>query len=447
MTSFPLPRAVTHRRVLAIALPIVISNATVPILGAVDTAVVGRIGTAAPIGAVGLGAVILAALYAVLSFLRMGTTGLVAQELGRGDAGAAARHLARAVIIGLAAGAAVALLQPLLIAGGLSLSPASDEVEALARQYLGLRLWGAPAAITLYALTGYLIAAERTRGVLALQLLMNGVNIALDLAFVPGFGWGVPGVAAATLIAEWAGLGLGLWLCRDALRLGLSAGWARIFDRARMARVLRVNGDIMIRSLLLQLGFLTFLFLGARAGDVTLAANQVLLQFLEITAYALDGFAFAAEALVGQAVGARSRPLLRRAGVVTSLWGLAGALGLTVLFLGWGEALIALMTTAPAVRAEAAAHLWWMGLLPVLSLACWMLDGIYIGATRTREMRNAMIVAIAGYFALMPLLVGSFGSHGIWAALLAMNLMRGLTLAVLYPRLERAVVSGEAAAA
>ncbi|MEI4485879.1 MATE family efflux transporter [Frigidibacter sp. MR17.14] len=435
---------ITHRRVLAIALPIVLSNATVPILGAVDTAVVGQIGTAAPIGGVGLGAVVIASLYAVLGFLRMGTSGLVAQELGRGDRGAAARDLARAVLIGLAAGALMVALKLPLTAGALALSPGSDEVETLAAQYLGIRLWGAPAQVTLFALTGYLIAAERTRGVLALQLVMNGVNILLDLWFVLHLGWGVPGVAAATVIAEWSGLALGLWLCRAALAEGLAAGRARIFARDRMARVLAVNGDIMIRSILLQLGFLTFLFLGARAGDVTLAANQVLLQFLEITAYALDGFAFAAEALVGQAVGARSRGRLRRAALVTSVWGLAGALGLTVIYMTAGEALIALMTTAPAVRAEAGAHLIWMAALPVASLACWMLDGIFIGATRTRDMRNAMIVAMACYFAAVPLLVGAFGTHGIWAALLTMNLLRGVSLALLYPRLERGVITGDA---
>ncbi|MEY4984465.1 MAG: hypothetical protein RIR62_2731, partial [Pseudomonadota bacterium] len=226
--------ALTHARLLRIAAPIVISNATVPLLGAVDTGVVGQMGQAAPIGAVGIGAIILTTLYWVFGFLRMGTTGLAAQAHGAGDGAERGAILLRALLVGAGAGLAFILLQALLFRAAFAIAPAGAEVEALARQYLAIRIWGAPATIAAYAVTGWLIAVERTRGVLLLQLWINGVNIALDLWFVLGLGWGVPGVAIATLLAEWTGLMLGLWLCRDGLVPVWRAAWARVGDRAAL---------------------------------------------------------------------------------------------------------------------------------------------------------------------------------------------------------------------
>ena len=295
----------THKRVLKIAFPIVLSNATVPILGAVDTGVVGQMGQAAPIGAVGMGAVILAAIYWIFGFLRMGTTGLAAQARGAGDTAETGALLMRGLLLGGAAGLFFILTQIWVFWGAFALSPASPEVEALTRDYLQIRIWGAPATIALFAVTGWLIAIERHAGVFLLQVWMNGLNILLDLWFVLGLGWGVEGVAIATLIAEWTGLALGLWLCRNAFGGNQWRDWPRIFDASRLRRMMQVNMDIMIRSVLLTGAFTTFLFVGSDLGDVNLAANQVLLQFLEITAFALDGFAFSAEALVGSAVGAR----------------------------------------------------------------------------------------------------------------------------------------------
>lgn len=425
---------ISHRRVLRIALPIVLSNATVPLLGAVDTAVVGQIGQAAPIGAVGMGAIILASVYWIFGFLRMGTTGLVAQAKGEGDRLEVAAGLWRAVLIGLGAGLCLIALQGPLVWAAFRLSPASPEVEALAADYLAIRIWGAPATIALYAFTGWLIALERSRAVLVLQLVMNGLNVVLDVAFVLGLGWGVAGVASATLIAEVSGLALALWLSRETWRAGI--GRAVLLAPAPLGQMLRVNTDIMIRSVILQGSFTTFLFLGAAAGDVKLAANQVLLQFLEITAYALDGFAFAAESLVGQAVGARAPRQLRRAALVSSQWGVGGAALLGLVFLAFGGALIDTMTTAPEVRAVARHYLPWVGLAPLLGIAAWMFDGIFIGATLTREMRNAMLLSVAVYAGALATLVPAFGNHGLWAALMVLNLTRGASLARLYPRAE-----------
>lgn len=430
---------VTHARVLRIAAPIVLSNATVPLLGAVDTGVIGQLGQAAPIGAVGLGAVILASFYWIFGFLRMGTTGFVAQARGAGDGAEVSAHLARALMIALAAGAVLVAAQGLLWAAAFALAPATDEVEGLARTYLGIRIWGAPATIASYALTGWLIAMERTRAVLVLQLWTNGLNIALSVGFVLGLHWGIAGVASATLIAEYAGLAMGLVLCRDAFRGTAWRDRARLFEKDKLRRLLTVNSDIMVRSVLLQGAFTTFVFLGAGEGDVTLAANQVLLQFLEVTAYALDGFAFAAEALVGAAVGARARGELRRAAVLSSQWGVGSAVVLALVFLVAGPPLIDLLAAAPEVRAAARVYLPWVVLAPVIGIASWMFDGIYIGATWTRAMRGAMLASVAIYLVALVILVPAFGNHGLWAALMVLNIARAATLGARYPALERAV--------
>jgi multidrug resistance protein, MATE family len=427
---------ITHRRILAIAGPIVVSNATIPILGAIDTAVVGQLGQAAPIGAVGLGAVILTSIYWIFGFLRMGTTGLVAQARGAGETAETGALLMRGLMIGLGAGAVFVVGQAAIFWAAFRLAPASAEVETLARAYLSIRIWGAPAAISVYALTGWLIAMERSRGVLALQLVMNGLNVVLSITFVFGLGWGVPGVAFATLVAEWAGFAFGLWLCREAFAGDQWRDWARVLDPARLRRMAQVNGDILIRSVILQSCFTAFLFFGAGLGDVTLAANQVLLQFLSISAYALDGFAFAAEALVGQALGLRDRAELRRAAIMTSEWGLAASALMALLILLAGPALVDLMTTSPEVRAEARIFLPWMAASPLIGIAAWMLDGIFIGATETRAMRNAAILSVTVYAVSLAMLLPLLGNHGLWASLMILNVTRGLTLARRYPALE-----------
>ncbi|KPU83743.1 multidrug transporter [Marinosulfonomonas sp. PRT-SC04] len=426
----------SHSRVLKIAIPIVLANVTVPILGAVDTGVVGQLGLAAPIGAVGIGAVILSAFYWLFGFLRMGTTGMTAQAYGAGDQAEVVALLVRALMIGFAAGLCMIALQLPLFWAAFQVSPASAEVEGMAKEYMRVRIYSAPAAVALYGISGWLIAQERTRAVLVLLLWMNGMNIGLDLWFVLGLGWGVEGVAFATFLAEWSGLALGLWLCRSAFVGRLWCNWLVVFDRARLTQMALVNVDILIRSLFLQAMFISFLFFGAGFGDVRLAANQILLQFLEITAYALDGFAFAAEALVGQAVGARNRRALRRGALLTSGWGLVFVLGLTVVFWAFGGVIIDVMTTSDVVRAEARLYLIYMIFAPILGLAAWMLDGIFIGATRSRDMRNMMAVSFVVYAGAVAVLMPMYGNHGLWIALLISFVARGVTLAVRYPALE-----------
>ncbi len=432
------PREITHRRVLGIAIPIVLANATVPLLGLVDTAVVGQLGDPVPIGAVAIGAVILSAFYWIFGFLRMGTTGLTSQALGAEDQGEADALMVRATAIGFCGGLLFIALQWTLFPLAFMVSPASPEVEAMARTYMTIRIWSAPAAVALFGITGWLIAAERTRAVLVLQLWMNGLNIVLNFVLVLGLGWGVAGVAWASFIAECSGLALGLWFCRHVFARQFWRDWGRVLDRTRLRLMASVNADILLRSLFLQAIFLSFLFFSAGAGDVPLAANQVLLQFLHITAYALDGFAFAAETLVGNAMGARNRARLRRAAIYASGWSAAIVLVFSAGIAFGGTSLIDLMTTSEEVRAAARTYLPWMIVAPLLGLSAWMLDGIFIGATRTADMRNMMALSSAIYFVAVWALVPSLGNNGLWAALMVSFVARSVTLGLRYPALERA---------
>ena len=432
------PQPLTHRRVLKIALPIVLSNATVPILGAVDVGVVGQLGEAAPIGAVAMGAIILTTVYWIFGFLRMGTVGLVGQAAGAGDTAEVSTILTRALIIGGVAGVALIVLQPLIFMAAFALSPASDEVEALARTYLSIRIWTAPAAIAIYALTDWLVAMERTTGVFWVQLVMNGANILLDLWFVLGLGWGVEGVAIATVIAELLGAALALYLCRDAFKHPEWRNWVRVFDRAKLIRMALLNTDILIRSALLMTIFSSFVFLGAGFGDVTLAANEVLVQFMYITAYAMDGFAFSAETLIARAMGRSDRARVRRSAILTSGWGLVICVTTALGFAIFGPWIIDVMTKSPEVQAEARLYLPWMVAAPLVGWAAWMLDGIFIGATQGRDMRNMMIVSFVIYWAAVWALLPMFGNHGLWMALLISFIARGITLGLRYPALEAA---------
>ena len=437
----PSSTKLTHKRVLGVAIPIVLANATIPILGAVDTGVVGQMGLAVPIGAVGIGAIIISAIYWLFGFLRMGTTGLTAQAIGSNDHSETSALLVRGILIGLGAGLVLIMTQIPLFSAALGIAPASFEVESLAQEYLKIRVYSAPAAIAIFGITGWLIANERTRAVLVLMLLINSINIVLDFVFVLRLGWGVEGVAYATLFAEWSGLFFGLWLARKGFKNGYWKNWSQIFDRARLTKMAKVNSDILIRSVLLEIAFVSFLFLGSSFDDATLAANQVLIQFLNITAYAMDGFAFAAEALVGKALGAKNRLIFRRSAVMTSQWGVGLVVLMAIAFYVFGNTIINVMTTAEDVRVVSYDYLPWMVLAPLVGAAAWMLDGIFIGATRTADMRNMMFISFCVYLIALAFLLPKYDNHGLWASLIIFSIARGVTLGYKYPKLEASVES------
>ena len=430
---------ITNKRVLTIAIPIVLSNITVPILGAVDTAVVGQLGKAAPVAAVGVGAIIITSFYWLFGFLRMGTTGLVAQAVGSKDESEVRAYLLRALILGLLAGLFIFLLRTPLMELGLWISPASSDVEELAQKYISIRVWSAPAAIGLYGIVGWLIALERTKSVLFLQFFMNGVNVLLDIWFVLVLNWGVQGVAIATVIAEVSALILGLLICYDRFK---DKSWPTlriVFSIARLKNMLSINLDILLRSIILEVIFVSFLLYGGKFGDVKLAANQVLLQFLHIAAHGLDGFALAAETLVGQAFGKKDRSILRKSIIVSSKLAFLLSCIMAISFLLFGSSLIDLMTTAENVRLEAKSYIIFITLVPILGVSAYMLDGIFIGATKTKDMRNMMFITLIFYVIALLVLVPYFQNIGLWSALLISFIVRGVTLACRYPSLEKSI--------
>lgn len=431
-----LPAKVTHRRVLYLAIPVVLSNATMPILGAVDTAVVGQMGLAAPIGAVGIAAVIITAIFWLFGFLRMGVSGLTAQALGEKNITEANALLIRSLIIGFMVGLFFIILQSPVFFGALFISPASDDVKFLAKEYLNIRIYSGPAVIGLYGITGWLIAKERTKSIFLIQFLMNAINISLDLVFVLRLEMGVEGVAYASLIAEWSGFLIGLWLTKEAFGKSTWKNKKYIFDTIRLKKMAIVNSDILIRTLLLQAAILSFIFLGSSFDDNTLAANQILIQFLHIASYGLDGFAVASESLVGKAVGAKKINDLRQTVKVTSIWGAITIIFMTAFFGIFGDIFIKLMTTSIDIQNITTQYLPWMIMAPLAGGASWMLDGIFIGATRTTDMRNMMIISFIVYIISIIIFLPYFGNHGLWLALIIFYIARGITLGLRYNKIE-----------
>jgi len=429
----------THRTVLAMALPIMLSNLSTPLLGAVDTAVVGRIADPAYIGAVAIGSLVFTFVFWAFGFLRMGTTGLTAQALGAGQPDEIAASLGRALMIALAAGLSLIALQWPVREVAFALIDGSVRVEALARAYVDIRIWAAPATLANYALLGWFIGLGRTDIGLVLQLVLNLVNMALDVVFVIGLGWDVRGVALGTVLAEWIAATVGLALAWRHLRtMGATCQWQRLLQGAALQRTLRVNRDIMVRSLALTAVFVWFMAQGAQQGDVRLAANAVLMQFISMSAYFLDGLAFAAEGLVGRAIGAGRRTMFAAAAWLSTVWAVAIAAVISAAMALAGGMGIDLLTVDPGVRDAARTYLPWAAGAPLLGVWAFQLDGIFIGATRTADMRRAMLLSLL-IFLLAWWVLRPWGNHGLWAALYVHYLARTATLAWYYPALLRSV--------
>ena len=432
-------RPLTHRAILAIAVPVMISNVSTPLIGIVDTGVVGQIPDPAYIGAVAVGSLVFTFVFWAFGFLRMGTTGLTAQALGARDTAEISACLGRALLVAVAAGAALILLQWPIREAAFTLLSGSAQVEGLAREYFDIRIWAAPATLTNYALLGWFIGLGRTDIGLVLQLILNLSNMALDALFVLGFGWDVQGVALGTLLAECFAATLGLLIAVRHLR-SLGGHWtmARVFNAARLRRTFAVNGDIMLRSLALIGVFVWFMAQGAKQGDVILAANAVLMHFISVGAFFLDGLAFATEALVGRALGAAHRAGLKAAASMTTLWAAGVAVLISVAFITFGTMFIDILMVDAAARQAARTYLLWAAGAPMLGVWAFQLDGIFIGATRTVDMRNAMLASLAIFLAAWWVLL-PFGNHGLWAALYVHYLARIGTLSFYYPGLVRSV--------
>ena len=425
----------SHRAVWALALPMILSGISQPLLGLVDTAVVGHLPDARYLGGVAVGAMLVQFVFWLFGFLRMATTGFAAQALGREDNDELRAVLGRALLVGLGLAGLVLLLQAPLVRLALGLVGAGAAVTPEAQTYVDIRIWAAPAALANYAFIGWFIGLHRTRSVLALVLVMNLTNILLDLVFVIGLGYRTGGVALASLIAEYLGLLVAIGLAWRILR-ARPGRWRRaiVLERTALLAMFRVNRDIFLRTLGLLFAFAFFTAQGARLGELTVAANAVLMNFQSFMAYALDGFAHAAEALVGRAVGQRDRQAFRRAVRLAGTWSLVAAGLFALVYLAAGPAIIRALTDLPDVRAAAMAYLPWLVLTPLVSVWAFLLDGVFIGATRAREMRNAMLASVFLIYLPSWYLLRPFDNHGLWLALLLFLAARGLTLYWIYRR-------------
>lgn len=434
MNSKPEPAELTHRRVWTLAGPMILSNISVPLVGAVDTAVVGHLPQPHHIGAVALGALIFTFLYWGFGFLRMGTTGFVARAFGAGDERALSNTLLRTLLLAVLLGGAVIVLSGPLIALALYLLDSSGQVERLAGDYARIRVWSAPATLCVYVFTGLFIGLHNTRGALYLMLTLNLTNMALDLLFVPVLELGVAGVAWATLIAEYTAFITGAVMLRRPIRRALaSLRWGEVLETGALAELMRAKGHLFVRTLCLMFSFAWFTAQSARLGEVVLAANAILMHLQSIMAYALDGFAHAAEALAGSAYGARQPGRFKRAARLTTIWAAAAAALVSGAYWGFGAPLLGLFTGIDAVLAVCAQYLPWMVAMPLLSVWSFQLDGLFIGTGHTREMRNAMLVSTASYLALVALLLPWLGNHGLFLGLACFMLIRAVTLWRYYP--------------
>lgn len=438
--------APTRSRVWRIAWPIILANSTVPLLGLVDTAVIGNTGGSVDLGAIALGALIFNVLYWSFGFLRMSTTGFTAQADGVGNTAEVRAILGRALLIAVASGLGLILLQQPIATLVLMLLGATMSVEALARDYLLIRLWAAPASLALYALMGTLIGLGRSGTLLRVQVLLNGLNMLLDILFAGLLGWSVAGIAVGTAIAEWiavlyAGAMTYALLQQRSGDTGPFWSWSRITEMTKLKQILSANIDILLRTLLLLFGFAWFIDQSARFGDVILAANHILLQFVSFSAFFLDGFAFATETLVGRAKGVRRRDLFDQAVRSSSQLAAGTAMLLGLMLFTLGPLTIAGLTDLSEVRASAARYLPYAVVYVVLSVAAFQLDGIFIGATGTRAMRNASLSAILVFLVACWPLVSWVGNQGLWMAFILYVIARALALVLRYPALRHGVAS------
>ncbi|MBO9550965.1 MATE family efflux transporter [Pseudomonas sp.] len=427
----------THRKVWALAAPMILSNISVPLVALVDSTVIGHLPHAHQLGAVAVGATLFTFMVGLMGFLRMGSTGFAAQAAGRADGAALRQVLVQGLLLAVAFALLIGLLALPFSQLALHAMQPSEALQQSTEDFFHTRLLGLPAALASYALVGWFLGTQNARAPLAILLTTNLLNIALNLWFVLGLNWGVLGSARASVIAEWSAALLGLALTRPALRAYPGQiVWAALKRWQAWRPLLAVNRDIFLRSLALQLVFLLITVQGARLGEATVAANALLLNGLLLTAYALDGLAHAVEALCGHAIGARDRDTLRRSLVVACGWSLITSLGFAGVFLLGGHLFIDLQTNIDSVRAAAYPFLPYLALLPLIAVWSYLLDGLFIGATRAREMRNAMLLSV---MIALPLgwLSTELGNHGLWLAFLGFMALRALTLGATGLRMYR----------
>ena len=415
-----------------------LSNVSEPLIGVVNTAVIGQLPQPYFIGAITIGSLIFSFLFWGFGFLRLSTGGLTAQAVGAGDRQELAAVPARALLIAVSVGLVLLILSPWLRSAAFSLVGGSADVRLHGETYFNWRIWSAPFALINFSLMGWFIGRARTRYTLLVQLLLNLTNMALSALFVLVMRWESAGVGLAALMAEIIAAAVALAIAaHEWRRLGLTLDRARIFDAAQLKSTIAMNSDVLIRTISLLFAFGWFTARGARAGDMTVAVNAVLMNFFNVAAYLIDGFASASETLVGQSIGAKDRLGFRASVWLTSLWAVVVGAICALLIVALGPWFIDIMTVNPEIRETARHYLGWAALAPFLGTFCFQFDGIFTGALATRDMRNMMLASLAVFMMAWWLLEPRFANHGLWAAFNIFFVARGLTFASRMPSLER----------
>ena len=437
-----IPDSISYRYLLQKAWPIILANASIPLLGLVDTAVIGNVGSITDLGAIAFGALIFSFVYWSFGFLRMGTTGFAAQASGAGDEQEVRAVLGRALLIAVCLGMALILTQWPIGLAAFSLLDGSAPVETVAQSYFDIRIWGAPATLSTFALMGLLIGLGKSRTLLIVQLFLNGLNILLDVWFAGILGWGASGIALGTVIAEWTTVLLAGWLVYRTLnerKLLTDVFWpkAKIMDLSALLKTASANFDIMLRTLILVFSFAFFINQSAKFGDTILASNHILLQLIAFSAFFLDGYAFVVEALVGGAIGAKRRDVFDLAVRRSTVLALVTAILLALAIVMAGHIAVMLMTDISSVRLAANQLLPFAALYVLFSFAAFQLDGIFIGASFTRQMRDAAVLSIVVYLVAWWALSDPFGLQGLWGAMIIYVVARAVALLLFYPPLRR----------
>lgn len=435
----------TRFQVFSQSWPIMLANAAGPAVGLIDTFVIGRFDSTTALAGIGLGAVIYGIFYWGFGFMRMSTAGLAAQSDGAGDELAVQAHLTRAIPLGLIIGLVILLAQTILLPAAFMVYTAAENIESAALIYIQARLWGLPATLGAIALMGWFVGLSRSQDALVMQIFLNVINAALSLYFVASLGWGLWGVGIASAVAEWCGLVVGLFLAfREIKRRGgikaqaLSKDY--LLDHQALSKLGVTNSNIFIRTMALAFGFNFFGNAAATQGEVFLAGNHILMQFITMIALILDAFAHTAEAVTGAAYGAKDKLRFNRAVRLTTEFSVVFAFicGATILY--FGPAAIGFLSRDPAVIKSATTFLPYCALAPIVGFASWQFDGIFIGTTRSAEMRNASLMAVIMYVAVHFLIEPHLGPHGIWMAFLSYYIFRAITLAFYYPRIQNYMV-------
>jgi multidrug resistance protein, MATE family len=427
---------VTHRMVLGLALPMTFGFLTVPLLGITDTAVAGRLGDPAVLAGLAIGAVLFDLIFGSFNFLRASTTALVAQAWGREDRAEQEAVFWRALATAIVCGIAIVLLaRPLLNLGLWIMSPDAATASATS-QWFTIRVLSVPAGLANFAILGYLLGQGQARLGLFLQVLINAINILLTIVLGLTLGYGIEGIAWATVAAEALGAAVGFVVVLKSFRERSPLLAPGTFSVAKLRAFFALNADILIRTFVLIGAFFVMTRIGAGFGPVTLAANAVLMNFFMVAGFWLDGLANAAETIIGRSIGAHHKPAFERGVWLTGIWSAVLAALTTLVFLAIGNPLINFLTTVPEVRAEAYAHLPWAALTALSGFLAFHMDGVYIGATWSHAMRNRMLMAFAGYCLALAVLVPAFGNHGLWASLNVFLVLRGIFLLMRLPALK-----------